>query len=201
MDSALAYEVHARDFLLNRNQSEIGKLVVERWSRTLSPGAAVIELVCGGGYPISTTLSAADLKLWAVDSSPSLLAAFQARLPDVPVQCAKVQETDFFNREFDAVIAVGLIFLLPESDQLKLIASVSKSLRPEGRFLFTAPIELGEWLDMNTGLECRSLGRDIYEKHLCGAGFRVLATFADKGANNYYDVELVASGPDALNAQ
>jgi 2-polyprenyl-3-methyl-5-hydroxy-6-metoxy-1,4-benzoquinol methylase len=97
MDSALAYEVHARDFLLNRNRSEIGKLVVERWSRTLSPGAAVIELGCGGGYPISTTLSAAGLELWAVDSSPTLLAAFQSRLPDVPVQCAKVQKDRLFQ--------------------------------------------------------------------------------------------------------
>jgi SAM-dependent methyltransferase len=113
----------------------------------------------------------------------------------------RCKKTDFFNREYDAAIAVGLIFLLPTSDQLKLIASVSRRLRPGGRFVFTAPIEVGEWLDMNTGLECRSLGRDIYEKHLCGAGFRVLPTFADKGANNYYDVELVASGPDGLDAQ
>lgn len=55
--------------------------------------------------------------------------------------------------------------------------------------MFTAPIEKGEWKDLNTGIECRSLGQETYEKYLSEAGFRVVSTFTDQGANNYYDVE------------
>jgi cyclopropane fatty-acyl-phospholipid synthase-like methyltransferase len=101
----------------------------------------------------------------------------------------RVQESDFFDRTYDGAIAIGLIFLLSESDQSTLISRVSKILVPGGRFLFTAPIEKGDWIDMNTGLECRSLGQASYEEYLRKAGFRVVATFTDKGANNYYDVE------------
>lgn len=192
MDSASAYEAHAHEFLNGRDQSLIGSQVVDQWSRTLSKGSAVIELGCGGGYPISRVLHEAGLKPWAIDSSPTLVAAFQSRFPATPIQCAKVQESDFFGRSYDAAIAIGLIFLLPESDQLSLIHKVSKSLTVGGRFLFTAPIETGEWVDMNTGISCQSLGQARYEGCLKAAGFQVLATFTDKGENNYYDVVRVS---------
>jgi SAM-dependent methyltransferase len=189
MDSAKGYEIHARTFLESRDGSEIGAHVVEQWGRALDQGAKVLELACGGGYPITRILSASGLQLWAVDSSPTLVAEFKARFPTIPVQCARVQESGFFNRSFDGVIAIGLLFLLPEADQLTLLSRVSKALRPGGRFLFTAPMEKGEWKDLNTGLACKSLGRVAYEKHLSEVGFRVVSTLADQGANNYYDVE------------
>jgi hypothetical protein len=63
--------------------------------------------------------------------------------------------------------------------------------RPRGRFPFTAPIEIGTCKDTNTGLNCTSLGRDRYKELLVDAGFRVVATHPDKGANNYYDAETV----------
>lgn len=188
-DSADAYEAHAREFLRGRDMSPIGTQVVERWSSTLRQGASAIELACGGGYPITRVLSNAGLRLWAVDSSPTLVAEFRSRFPSIPVQCSRVQDSDFFNQKYEAAIAIGLIFLLPEADQAKLISRVSEILMPGGRFLFTAPIETGDWIDMNTGIKCISLGQASYEKHLQDAGFRVVSTFVDKGNNNYYDVE------------
>lgn len=167
----------------------IGSQVVEQWARTLTKCSEVIELGCGGGYPITRVLHSAEHKLWAIDSSPTLVTEFKQRFPAVPVQCAKVQECDFFRRTYDAAVAVGLLFLLPESDQLALIERVAKILVPGGRFLFTAPIETGIWRDMNTGIACQSLGRERYEACLNAAGFHVAATFADKGKNNYYDAE------------
>lgn len=191
-DSAIAYETRAQEFLRGRDESMIGSRVVEQWARTLTKGSDVIELACGGGFPITQVLHAAGLKLWAVDSSPTLLAEFERRFPSVPVQCAKVQNSDFFSRTFDAVVAVGLLFLLAESDQLALIERVAKLLLPGGRFLFTAPIETGSWIDLNTGIECQSLGRARYEACLNATGFRIAATFIDKGNNNYYDAERIS---------
>jgi SAM-dependent methyltransferase len=191
MDSSQAYEAHAREFLHGRDASPIGSRVVDRWARSLPQGAAIIELACGGGYPITRVLEAAGLRLWAVDSSPTLAAAFQARFPGIPIQCAKVQQADFFGRIYDGAVAIGLIFLLPESEQAALISRVAGILAPGGRFLFTAPLETGEWIDMNTGLQCRSLGQASYEKLLREAGFEILAAFSDQGANNYYDAARV----------
>lgn len=191
MDSAEAYEVRAQEFLRGRDPSPIGAQVVDQWARTLGRGAAVIELACGGGYPISRVLDAAGLQLWAVDSSPTLLAEFKSRFPNIPVQCAKVQESDFFGRKYDGAIAIGLLFLLSESDQAALISRVAEILVPKGRFLFMAPIQIGIWNDLNTGLECSSLGQERYDELLRDAGFRVIATYTDKGENNYYDAEKI----------
>jgi SAM-dependent methyltransferase len=162
-DSAIEYEARAREFLRGRDASMIGSQVVEQWASTLAKGASVIELGCGGGYPITRALHAAGLRLWAIDSSPTLVAEFERRFPTVPVQCAKAQDSDFFNRTYDAAIAVGLIFLLPEHEQLALIGRVANILALGGRFLFTAPIEVGSWIDINTGISCQSLGRARYE--------------------------------------
>jgi cyclopropane fatty-acyl-phospholipid synthase-like methyltransferase len=191
MDSAEAYEVNAQEFLRGRDPSPIGSQVVDQWARTLRRGATVIELACGGGYPITRVLDAAGLQLWAVDSSPTLAAKFRSRFPNIPFQCAKVQESDFFHRKYEGAIAVGLLFLLSESEQAALISRVAEILVPHGRFLFMAPIQIGTWNDLNTGIECSSLGQERYVELLRNAGFRVVATFADKGENHYYDAEKI----------
>lgn len=191
MNSADVYESQAGEFLRVRDKSCIGSNVVDQWARNLKSGATVIELGCGGGYPITRVLRSAGLRLWAVDSSPTLVAQFQSRFPDVPVQCAKVQESTFFDQTYDGAIAVGLIFLLTESEQSEVISSIARILLPGGRFLFTAPIERGNWVDMNTGVVCRSLGQTVYEEYFSMAGLRTVATFIDDGENNYYDTELI----------
>lgn len=189
MDSASAYEQHAMDFLTARDRSSIGAEVAGHWACGLPGGAEVLEIACGGGYPVTQALLAAGLKLWALDSSPTLVSTFQTRFPDVPVRCEKVQDSSFFAQTFDGVVAVGLMFLLPESAQIALVERVSAALVPEGRFLFTAPIETGTWRDQNTGMKCMSLGRDRYAGILEQSGLRILATYEDEGRNNYYDAE------------
>jgi len=189
-DSAEAYETNAVKFMRRRDNSPIGAITVDKWSRTLSDGAAVVELACGSGYPITCALDNAGLQLCAVDGSPTLVSTFKSRFPHIPIQCAKIQEFDFFNRQFDAVIAIGLVFLLPESDQINLISRVSENLLPAGRFLFTAPTQTGKWKDSNTGNECISLGEARYNSILSESGFHVLSTYYDSGENNYYDTQL-----------
>ena len=85
--------------------------------------------------------------------------------------------------------ASGLLLLLQGAAQLDLIGRVARILKPRGRFLFTAPLGAGSLNDAITNLESRSLGREAYEKALTGSGFRLVATYEDEGANNYYDAE------------
>lgn len=191
MDAANAYEKHALGFLRTRDKSNIGARVVEKWTRTLNPGIDVIEIGCGGGYPVTKVLVDAGLHVWAIDASPTLLAEFQSRFPDIPVRCARAQQSDYFGQKFGAAISIGLLFLLSESDQVNLIRRISEVLVPSGSLLFTAPVEIGDWVDLNTGHECRSLGRARYEDILEQSGLRVIATHEDEGKNNYYEAEKV----------
>lgn len=189
--SARAYEAHARAFLEKRDRSTIGVGVIQQWAASLPARCEVLEIACGGGIPVTRALAGAGLRLWAVDSSPTLVAEFQGRFPEVPVDCADALESDYFGRQFGAVVAIGLLFLLSEAEQVRLIQRVAEVLLPRGQFLFTAPVEVGRWADLNTGHDCRSLGRERYEGILREARFRLLRTEVDEGQNHYYEVEWV----------
>ena len=189
IDAASAYERRAPEFLHARDRSSIGAKVVRRWAHTLSAGADVIEIACGGGYPITKELVDAGLQLWAIDSSPALVSKFQSRFPAIPVRCERAQTSNFYARSFDGAIAIGLLFLLPASEQATVIDRIARVLVPGGRFLFTAPTEVGTWQDVNTGIECVSLGRKRYESMMKESGLRSLATYEDTGKNNYYEAE------------
>lgn len=189
MDSADLYEAKATGFLGVRDNSSIGSLVVRRWAECLPDNCDVLELACGGGYPITIELACTGLNIWAIDSSDTMLTAFAMRFPKIPTQCARVQDSDFFNRQFDAVVAVGLVFLLSEQVQADLINKVADTLNVGGRFLFTAPTEVGTWRDIGTGATCTSLGYDAYMNLLTHAGFVLVANHVDAGDNHYYDVQ------------
>ena len=121
------------------------------------------------------------------------MAKFQQRYPGIPVDCALVQESAYFGREFGAAAAIGLLFLLDAEDQSALIHRISGVLEPGGRFLFTAPVETGTWADVITGHQCRSLGRESYVTILAEAGFEVVGTYEDQGSNHYFEVEKIAA--------
>ena len=192
MDSATEYEKNACIYLRGRDESLVGYKIVRQWANKLPAGSDVIEIACGGGYPVTRELAKSGLNLWAIDSSKTLLTEFQKRFQNVEVKCERVQDSNFFNRKFDAVISIGLIFLLPESDQLELIKRISDILNPGGQFLFMAPIKTGKWHDLNTGIQCSSLGYDRYKDILNNSRFKIISTFEDVGENNYYETERVA---------
>jgi len=78
---------------------------VRDWARTLAPGAAVIDLGCGSGLLITKVLVSEGLNVYGIDASPSLVEAFRHNLPEVPAACESVQDSSFFNRTSDGVVA------------------------------------------------------------------------------------------------
>jgi 2-polyprenyl-3-methyl-5-hydroxy-6-metoxy-1,4-benzoquinol methylase len=184
VDRSNGYEQHAETFMRARNP-RIGPDVVREWAAAFRPGAAVLELGCGHGV-ISQVLVDAGVRLYALDSSPNLLHVFHERFPAVPTECAGAEESTYFDRKFDGVIAWGLIFLLPEEKQRVVIAKAANALAPGGRLLFTAPRDACMWNDGLTGLESRGLGIAAYEALLQGMGLLVAPGRLDEGDNYYF---------------
>lgn len=190
-DSSNGYEAVAMEFMQLRAQSAIGAETIQLWARSLHQGVAILDLGCGSGFPMATTLSAAGFSLYGIDASAHLTQEFSRRLPLAYVACEAIEDSTFFDRKFDAVIAIGLIFLLPAEQQRGLIHKVAAALNPEGRFLFTAPVQSCNWTDVLTGHESRSLGFAEY-KNLCSqAGLVLVAEYEDEGKNHYYDMRVL----------
>jgi SAM-dependent methyltransferase len=185
IDASHGYEESAAEFRSRRSRS-IGVDTVRSWTRSLPERAAVLDLGCGDGVPITQVLIDAGLEVYAVDASPSMIKAFRERFPDVAAECASVMASDLFGRRFTGAVAWGLVFLLSPEDQRGLIAKVAAVLEPAGRFLFTAPRQDCEWRDLITGRQSVSLGADGYRNLLSAAGLRLMNEADDEGDNHYY---------------
>jgi ubiquinone/menaquinone biosynthesis C-methylase UbiE len=183
-DKSNGYEEYADSFMRGRHP-HIGQNMAREWVQKFTPGSTVLELGCGDGV-ISQVLVEAALTLYGVDASPRLLRAFRERFPMAQTECAAAEESTYFDRTFDGVIAVGLIFLLPESAQRIVLAKVANVLKSGGKFLFTAPRQACTWVDVLTGRESRSLGVEGYEALLRGLGFEVSSGRVDEGENHYF---------------
>jgi SAM-dependent methyltransferase len=188
IDPSNGYEAIARSWEATRSAT-IGVAVVLEWARGLPVGSAILDLGCGDGFPLSVALSEAGYAVHGVDASPTMVAGFRRRLPEAPVECCAVEEGAFLERTFDGVMAWGLLFLLTPEMQRAVIARVGKALRPGGRFLFTAPWEEAVWLDVGTGRESVSLGREEYLRVLVAQGMALVGEALDEGENYYYLAE------------
>ena len=185
-DPSHGYEGVSREFAAYRSGSTVGAATVRKWAESLPPGGTVLDLGCGCGVPITSTLIELGLRPYGLDAAPSLVAEFQGRFPDVPVECASVNDSSLFGRTFDGALAWGLIFLLPPADQVDLVRRMSSALKPGGRLLFTAPAPPCTWRDNLTGRLSTSLGAVEYRRWLEEEGLVEIEEAEDEGENHYY---------------
>src|SRR5215207_4266471 len=98
IDRSNGYEGVAAEFLAGRGRAPstaVGTRDVRHWARTLPRKAAVIDLGCGSGLPITKVLVSKVINAYASDASSSFVKAFQQKLPDVPVACESVEDSLF----------------------------------------------------------------------------------------------------------
>jgi hypothetical protein len=183
------YESHAAEFITRRN-TKMGVVKARLWARGFRRGARVLELGAGFGVPVTQTLLKEGLTVSAIEGSITLADELKRRFPGVEVAWEPIEDSNLFGRQFEGVIAVGLVFLLTPAAQRELFCKVALALEPRGRFLFTAPVQTGEWIDDLTGHRSISLGEAGYRSALDEAGFEIISQYTDEGDNNYYDCRL-----------
>jgi SAM-dependent methyltransferase len=190
VDKSNGYEGISAEFLARRGSGRgigIGVEQIRTWARSLPRNATVLELGCGPGYPTTAALIAEGLDVYAVDASPTFVETFRARFPDTAIACEAVEDSAFFDRTFDGVLAWGLVFLLAADEQRRLMARVAKILTHGGRFLFTAGDKPLVWGDAMTGQESRTLAAEEYRSLLRAAGFVEIREYRDEGDSYYFD--------------
>lgn len=186
IDQSNGWESIADKFIATRNPG-IGVRTVETWLKSLKSGATVLDIGCGFGLPITELLLNAGLNVYGIDASPTLLNELRRRFPGAIVACEPVETSNFFNLKFDAIIAIGLLFLLPQKVQRDVLQKISGALNFPGKFLFTAPFQAGAWKDSLTGGESRSLGKEVYVNELSKQGLVLVGEYTDEGENHYFD--------------
>ena len=188
IDESNGYDSIAEAYINGRGRAVngIGSAVTRAWAQTFKPGSSILDLGCGTGIPVTKILLEAGLKAYAVDASPKMVTSFQQNFPNVTVACESVERSVFFDRTFDGIISIGMVFLLPGENQQALIRKMAAALNPGGKLLFTAPFEKLAWEDVMTAQLSRSLGAEQYRKLMLDAGLSIGSTFEDEGGNHYF---------------
>jgi SAM-dependent methyltransferase len=185
-DGSNGYEQFAAEFMSGRTESRVGAATVRDWSSALPRGAAVLDLGCGCGVPISQVLIEEGFEVYGVDASARMIAAFRERFPNAHAELSAVEDSTFFDRTFDGIVSWGLMFLLRPDTQPALLGKAARALNPGGRFLFTAPSQTATWNDLLTGRLATSLGREAYLRIIAAAGLALDGERDDEGDNHYY---------------
>ena len=188
IDESNGYESIAEIYIKVRGRAVngIGSSSTRAWARTFNKDSIILDLGCGTGIPVTKILLEAGLNAYAVDASPKMVEDFRQNFPNVPVACESVEQSTFFNRGFDGIISIGLMFLLSEENQRALIPKMAAALNPGGRLLFTAPLDKVEWKDVMTEKESRSLGAEQYRDLVSASGLSIGEEFRDEGGNYYF---------------
>lgn len=143
-------------------------------------GRRVLDLGCGGGWPVAVTLAAAGCRVTGIDTAPALLALACARLPR---HCwlRRDMRGPLPRRRFDGIIAWDSAFHLAQADQRRLIRRLAAVAAPDAAVMLTSGPRHGEAMGRlgEEPLFHASLSAAAYRSLLAAAGFRVLAHAAE----------------------
>ena len=157
---------------------------------SLPPASLVLDVGCGNGVPITRALLSAGHRVVGLDTSSSMLARFTKNCPAAFAVRGTVESCPFTDGLFDAAVAWGVLFHLNPEDAIRAIASVSRTLKCDAPFLFTAGDEDGfdaKESQMN-GVTFRyfSYSVDGYRRKLASHALTLVDVHADSGKNTYY---------------
>jgi cyclopropane fatty-acyl-phospholipid synthase-like methyltransferase len=171
----------------SHRDAQIGIEDVSRFVASLPQGATVLDLGCGNGIPISRFLFERGFSIYGIDSSSKMIEQFVRNLPGVPAECSDLLKSELFGRDFDAVIAYGLMFHFPSNKQEAVIAKVSGRLNDGGKFLFNSGTEDGETVSVMDGVEVPhwSLSSGQYAQALRKNGLVLLSDYTDEQAGTH----------------
>jgi len=184
------------DWYAKERRGPAGVPELESLIAQLPSEPSVLDVGCGNGSPLTTTLLAAGCKVMGVDSSSRMLERFQTNCPGTPFICAPIQSADLLGHVFDAAIAWGVLFHLTQEQQRLAIANIASVLKPGGLFLFTAGDEHGdkEGEPMNgVPFHYWSFSVEGYRQTLNANSLTLLDVHRDAGQNIYYLARLDAT--------
>ena len=153
----------------------------------LPQGARVLDLGCGAGVPIASTLVGRGCHVTGVDISAGQLARAHGRVPAAGFVRADMRTCAFAPRSFDAVVSFYAIFHLPRVEHQALFERIASWLRPGGYLLASVGLhDDADYTEDFFGVEMfwSNYGIARYREMLSACGFTLLA---DEFLSHGYD--------------
>lgn len=147
----------------------------------LDDGAAVLDIGCGAGVPVTRSL-AESFSVTGVDTSTEMVRLARANVPEARFLHADITSVKFAGSSFDAVVAFYSIFHLPREEHTSLFRRIRDWLKPGGYLMCTLTrySEAAYTEDDFFGetMYWSNYGLTEYADILTGLGFTLLKTSA-----------------------
>ena len=132
------YDLMAEQYLATKNGKDpLALEALEDLASLLPPAAAVLDLGCGAGVPVTRWLADRCFAVTGVDVSARQLDLARTHVPEATFIKADMAEVTFEPETFDAVVAFHSIIHVPRTEHPALLGRIHRWLRPEGAFLAT----------------------------------------------------------------
>lgn len=131
-DQIAAQFAELRTRLMPREVEYLGWLL-----EGLKPGATVLDLGCGTGHPMASSIVENGFRIVGVDGSEQMLQRARERMPEQRWIHAAL-ETVEFNETFDAAIIWDSMFHLPRRHHGPILRKVHGWLAPGGRLMVSS---------------------------------------------------------------
>ncbi len=137
------YDRVAERYLASKDAADPTTLAaLEELIRGLPPDAAVLDLGCGAGVPVTRWL-AQRFAVTGVDLSARQLELARQHVPAANFLKADMSDLSLAPETFDAVVALHSFIHVPRTEHPALLGKIHHWLKPGGVFLATWA--LGEW--------------------------------------------------------
>jgi 2-polyprenyl-3-methyl-5-hydroxy-6-metoxy-1,4-benzoquinol methylase len=144
----------------------------------LPKDAAVLDLGCGAGVPVTRWLADRGFAVTGVDVSAKQLELARTYVPDGTFIKADMTEVDFGPESFDAVVAFHSVIHVPRTEHPALLESIHRWLEPGGALLATMSVADYEgrdedWEGWGAPMVWSHYGKDANVAMLREAGFEI----------------------------
>ena len=144
------YDRMAERYLATKDPEDpLALAALEDLASLLPSGAAVLDLGCGAGVPVTRWLADRGFAVTGVDVSARQLELARTNVPEGAFLKADMSVVDFAPETFDTVVAFHSIIHVPRTGHPALLESIHRWLKPGGVFLATITVTDYEGKDEN----------------------------------------------------
>lgn len=173
------YDRMAERYLATKDPEDpLALAALEDLASFLPPAAAVLDLGCGAGVPVTRWLADRGFAVTGVDVSARQLELARSNVPAATFIKADMIFLSFAPATFDAVVAFHSIIHVPRTEHPMLLAKIQRWLKPGGTFLATMTVteyegEEDDWEGWGAPMAWSHYGGDANVAMLREAGFEL----------------------------
>jgi 2-polyprenyl-3-methyl-5-hydroxy-6-metoxy-1,4-benzoquinol methylase len=173
------YDRMSEQYLATKDlEDPLALRALEDLASLLPSQAAVLDLGCGAGVPVTRWLADRGFAVTGVDVSARQLELTSTYVPEGTFIKADMTEVDFEPESFDAVVAFHSIIHVPRTEHPALLESIHRWLRPGGALLATMTVADYEgrdedWEGWGAPMVWSHYGRKANVAMLREAGFEI----------------------------